>query len=584
MPTVFQYASPVNPYAASIGEIILHGGDIRARQAEAVAAANARAAMASGDAWSRAFANIGATTANAFQQATDPQRKLEALALKNAEDVRAGQQVMDRAMTPTVPNGPQPDGEAPAAAQHPYLDDQGLADPTKITQLLQANGMGHLAPELLKGVEAQNQSILSYKQHQQEAATKQAVMLGSVANTTLALMDTGMPFSQAAQHASSPLIATGVMDPKIVQQQIAALSQLPPDQLTAHLQQLKAAAEQLGPKETLKEGEVQKGMFGTTLAANPKVEKPTEAEIALRAAGGDPTKAMALLKPPPPATSQEWKDVLLDGKPAKVFVDPKTRVVTTLGGQVVDNADQRIKPVPTQASVTVNQNESDAKAIADAIISGDQPPDVKGLFRLAGPVRAELAKQGYDMTKANLDWEATKKHLATLNGAQQTRLRQSISTASDSLGVIEDLAQQWDGGKFPILNKANLALAVNGVLGPKAQQIATNLQAQITDVTSELGNVYMGGNSPTDHALGLAQKNLSADWTKDQLLSAIKLARTNLQIRQNSITNSGAVLSGGSAAPPAPPAGGDRVRVKGPNGQTGTVPKGTALPAGWSLQ
>lgn len=198
----------------------------------------------------------------------------------------------------------------------------------------------------------------------------------------------------------------------------------------------------------------------------------------------------------------------------------------------------------------------DAKAIADAIKSGDQPPSVTGLYRFAGPVRAELARQGYDFTKANLDWEATKKHLATLNGAQQTRLRQAISTASDSLSVIEDLAKQWDGGKFPILNKATLAAAKNGALGPKAQQIATNLTAQITDVTSELGNVYMGGNSPTDHALQLAGKNLSADWTRDQLLSAVKLARTNLQIRQNSITNSGAITtSGAQGAPAAPPAG-----------------------------
>ena len=166
-----------------------------------------------------------------------------------------------------------------------------------------------------------------------------------------------------------------------------------------------------------------------------------------------------------------------------------------------------------------------------------------------GHVAVGMHRQGYDLATAAQDWTATQKHLATLNGAQQTRLRQAISTASDSLGVIEDLATQWDGGKFPLLNKANLALAKAGGLGAKAQQIATNLEAQITDVTSELGNVYMGGNSPTDHALSLAGKNLSADWTKDQLLSAIKLARTNLQIRTNSITNAGAITASSQQTP-----------------------------------
>ena len=58
-------------------------------------------------------------------------------------------------------------------------------------------------------------------------------------------------------------------------------------------------------------------------------------------------------------------------------------------------------------------------------------------------------------------------------------------------------------------------------------------------MTSELGNVYMGGNSPTDHALTLAAKNLSADWSEGQLRAALTLARTNLRIRANSIKNVG---------------------------------------------
>ncbi len=237
------------------------------------------------------------------------------------------------------------------------------------------------------------------------------------------------------------------------------------------------------------------------------------------------------------------------------------RAAETLARQTTANAEtarhNRVNEALSRArnQQGANATNDDAKAIADAIASGDQPPSVTGLYRFAGPVRAELARQGYDFTKANLDWEATKKHLMTLNGTQQNRLRQAISTASDSLGVIEDLAKQWDGGKFPILNKATLSAAKNGALGPKAQQIATNLTAQITDVTSELGNVYMGGNSPTDHALSLAQQNLSADWTRDQLLSAIKLARTNLAIRKNSILNSGAITTSGQQGPAAAPAG-----------------------------
>ena len=96
--------------------------------------------------------------------------------------------------------------------------------------------------------------------------------------------------------------------------------------------------------------------------------------------------------------------------------------------------------------------------------------------------------------------------------------------------------------------------AKNGAYGQNAASIATQLDGQITDVTSELGNVYMGGNSPTDHALQLAGKNLQANWSEKVLLDMTKLARTNLQYRRNSMDSVGAAgLSTGPAAAPAAP-------------------------------
>lgn len=58
-------------------------------------------------------------------------------------------------------------------------------------------------------------------------------------------------------------------------------------------------------------------------------------------------------------------------------------------------------------------------------------------------------------------------------------------------------------------------------------------------------------------------------------LSKYEQTRKNLGDLEKALKNKS------TAAPAAPP--GDRVRVKGPNGETGTVPKGTTLPPGWSL-
>lgn len=197
--------------------------------------------------------------------------------------------------------------------------------------------------------------------------------------------------------------------------------------------------------------------------------------------------------------------------------------------------------------------DANVEAIADAIVQGLQPPTMTGLYGKTAAVRAALARRGYNLTNATLDYDATKRHFATLNGPQQTRLRQAANTAMHSLDVVEELSNKWQGGAFPLLNKGRLAAATNGVLGPEAQVLATQLTAVITDVTSELGNVYMGGNSPTDHALQLAAKNLSEDWSLPQLKAALDLARTNLTIRQNAIRNSGTISQSGGYGQGKPP-------------------------------
>jgi hypothetical protein len=184
--------------------------------------------------------------------------------------------------------------------------------------------------------------------------------------------------------------------------------------------------------------------------------------------------------------------------------------------------------------------QSDAKDIADAIQNGEQPPTLQGLYRNAGPVRAELARRGVPLAQMESDWKATQKHIATLNGAQQERLRQAISFTSDSLNVIDGLYDEWKKAGatsgFKIFNKASLAAAKQ--LPGEAGSAATRLDAQINDLTSELGTVYKGGNGSTDESLKLAAGNLSGDWNETTFKAALKQIRTNLGIRSNSIKNS----------------------------------------------
>jgi hypothetical protein len=179
-------------------------------------------------------------------------------------------------------------------------------------------------------------------------------------------------------------------------------------------------------------------------------------------------------------------------------------------------------------------------SVADGIVEGALPPDLTSMYRDKIKIEAALQRKGFNLSLATSDWKAIQKHLSTLNGAQQERLRQAISFTGDSLDQIDSLYKEWKqvagNSQFRILNKANLKIAKER--GGRAGEVATNLEAQINDLISELGTVYKGGNASTDESLRLAAENLKADWNEQTFNRAIQQIHTNLKIRTNSIVNS----------------------------------------------
>jgi hypothetical protein len=254
-------------------------------------------------------------------------------------------------------------------------------------------------------------------------------------------------------------------------------------------------------------------------------------------------------------------------QPGPVNLTPGSVLVDPASGNVIARGNPQREPQGATGGA------NDVRDAVQGMKDGTLPPQLPGrATKDYVAIMAEAKRQGYDLATAASDWTATQKHIASMNGAQQLRMSQAIDNASHSLDVIDDLASQWKGGKFPVLNRGQMLAAKNGVMGPQAQRIAIALDAQIADVTSELGNVYMGGNSPTDHALSLAQKNLSGDWSEATLKAMTKQSRQNLQIRANSMRNVGVAgaSEGNPYAPPSPSAG--TVTMRAPNGQTQPVP------------
>lgn len=213
---------------------------------------------------------------------------------------------------------------------------------------------------------------------------------------------------------------------------------------------------------------------------------------------------------------------------------------------------------PPATIINMGETKREAKDIAEAIRDATRPPITTGLGRagLAGEVASELSKmtgpdgKPYNLSKATTDWNATQASVRAMNGAQQTRLREATNFSVSSLNrlsnpeepgndLIGQLRRFIPRTKFPIINKAAINAAKNGLYGDAAASAARQLESQVTDLTFELGTVYMGGNSPTDRGIGKAQDMLAGEWSENTLRDAVDLARANLGYRLNSIQQLG---------------------------------------------
>ena len=241
----------------------------------------------------------------------------------------------------------------------------------------------------------------------------------------------------------------------------------------------------------------------------------------------------------------------------KIPVDPRTGQAQLTTAQQEAARKRWSQADDSPAAQQMRQADTDtAEEIANAIERGDRPPTLQGLYRHGPLVHGILAKRKFNLTDATLDWQATQNWLRSASSAQQLRMRQAVDNTYHSLQTIQDAAQAWNAGNFPVFNKATIDAAVQANLGKKVQatiagqekewtpsEIATILKAQIADVTAELANVYMGGNSPTEQAMKLASHNLNENWSSRTLQSMIDLTRNNLKIRENSMKNTGPVGS-----------------------------------------
>jgi hypothetical protein len=179
------------------------------------------------------------------------------------------------------------------------------------------------------------------------------------------------------------------------------------------------------------------------------------------------------------------------------------------------------------------------------IINGTVPP-LTGMGANSATglgVKAYLAANGFDSTTASLDYTAMTDYMSTMNSQQQIRLKQAATAVPDMLTNVQslynDFYSQAPSWGITTVNSASLAAAVAGAYGSAAQAAGVQLQQQITDITSDLGTIYKGGNMATDQALQTGAEQLDGAWDSDTFTAAIQQIQTNIGYRINAINQVG---------------------------------------------
>lgn len=568
----FEYRPYRNPYVNSISDLMERQGQIPAQAAQQIGNAQAQAALQSGQAWAGAANQIGQGISGAIQQAIDPRRKIEAMQaqalqgqLADTNALRRGHSAVDAMMA-----GDQLSAGAAGPRQESYLDSSGLFDVPKLTQALASGGLGHMAPELLKGAEQINDSILKHQDLEQKAAQQHALMVGDMADGALKLAKIGMPIPAAMDFVSQPALATKRIQPQEYQQIRQQIASLPPEQQSAALTAFMDQAAKLDKGETLPEGAIHADRYGRTNAsgaAKPMNETQLFADAAtLGTPQETPTAknsavAAAMLKPKPKLDLQAKPDMVIKGTTNVPSFDPQSGKYMFNGQEVA--ADQVVRAAPPKDPVAValqnialqtaqakltetQQRHANVAAIADGMKNGTIPPDPEGLSRqgIYADVIGKMAQDGVDFTELRKQWLASKRLSVTENSPQSVRLDIAVRSGLKMYDAIDGLATQWDGMGLGPLSRANLKLAMEGGKGQAAAQLATQLNGQIAQLTSDVATVEQNGMTPTQESRHVAEQSMQSWWSNGTIHAMTAQGRANMKIRENARNESVPLVPG----------------------------------------
>jgi hypothetical protein len=175
--------------------------------------------------------------------------------------------------------------------------------------------------------------------------------------------------------------------------------------------------------------------------------------------------------------------------------------------------------------------------IGQAIIDGEQPPVLTGLYRQAPQVRSYLADKGFDLTSAQLQWTRAQKQIQALNGPQMERFVGLAESVNNTIDEAKALAQQFKNSGIAPLNHLKLVSLINTAGNTPEGQLATKYVTAIGTLKEEFANLAQGGYAPTESVWALANKQINENYGVDQLSASLSEIQRLVRYRLKAIPN-----------------------------------------------
>lgn len=545
----FDYSPYRSPFSGTLSQLLGQEGDIRAKQALAVGNAQAQGTQQSGAIWANTLNNVGAIAGHAAQEYGDPRRQADEIHLQQLKQQQAGQGKVDALM-----QGDQLPPGAVGPRQPTYTDAHGLWDIPALSQELGKMGAGHLAPDLLKGAEAMNESILKHEALAQKTADAHTVLLGDMADSVTKLASIGVPVLDAMDFISGPVIARKQINPQEYAQVRGHIASLPPEQQKAALATFVDAAARIMPKKTLAEGAQEIDAYNRVSATNPKVEKKADYTIEGQRFSGDTnapigTRLFPQATPKSLQSENEWQvnDPKAGWKSTPVIFDPAT------GARYLTEADvaakKPIDPASLRKIPAAARGQSDGNTTGGGLTEGSV--DYLGTqYRILGPSGIPTRFDQGEKTKiVNRSTEqiaalgqspvqAVQKQLAVQADSKALALNARMATSAEAFeykalqqaDIVTGLSKNVSRTDSPLFNSALLA-GKKEIFGDADTQLLFNA---VQTFTSEYAKIMEGSTgsvaASSDSARKAADRLVKAGLGHDTLLKTIDLMRREMRL------------------------------------------------------